>query len=182
MSTELTQVLEALTKISGRLDVLEGRIGPALVPLEPDPERADVPEGIRRSPSDSYYYREILTTTGLASIRVCEDCWIPIPRYRDFPGGLISPESDGDREQHGAKTHGLYIEGKPCRGVSPKAVCVSCYQAAFARMYPEAELAPLSEDLLSTNEKYPALPVTAGIATMSRPDGAVIELRDEVPA
>ena len=175
--SELTQILEAITKLSGRLDVLEGRVGPTLADLPPDPVIV-APEGVQFNPSDGYYYREL----DQKPLRVCEDCWQVIPRYRDFPQGLISPESDGDAHGNGAKTRRSVVEGKPAVAHLPKAICLPCYVAAFTRVYPTAVCMPLSAELVPTGEAYPALPVTKGTGTLSQPGQAPVLVYDEVAA
>lgn len=85
------------------------------------------------------------------SRRVCEGCWAIIPPYRDYPFGLTSPESDGaggtvpklkvnavDTENRQRAAAAIHIR---------KAVCVPCYAAAFARVYPDAPAPDLNEIL-----------------------------------
>lgn len=79
--------------------------------------------------ADGFYYQD--------GIRVCEDCWQPIPRYVDFPQGLTSPES--------AKYRATSVEGKEGIEALRKAVCLPCYHAAFQRAYPGAISTPLSD-------------------------------------
>lgn len=78
-------------------------------------------------------------------VRVCEDCWQPIPRYVDFPQGLTSPESDGDAGGNFAKRRITAVEGKEGAEALRKVVCLPCYHAAFARVYPGAVSTELSD-------------------------------------
>lgn len=106
------------------------------------------PNNVRQA-ADGYFYRDVEYKGQLASFRVCEDCWKIIPHYVDFSGGLVSPESDGDRNGNGAKTR---VVPAPAETVTPKtavehlrkAVCLSCYCAAFQRVYPSATLPDLN--------------------------------------
>ncbi len=45
--------------------------------------------------ADGFFSRSIHRDGQQHQVRVCEDCWQNIPRYIDYPAGLISPESDG---------------------------------------------------------------------------------------
>src|SRR5262245_53616939 len=94
---------------------------------------ADVTQG-----GDGFYY-------DAAGVRMCEDCWCPIPRYVDHPGGLTSPESDGDRGGNFGKTRKTAVEGKDATEALRKAVCLPCYLNAFSRFYPEAPVPALSD-------------------------------------
>jgi hypothetical protein len=100
------------------------------------------------------------------SLRVCEDCWQTIPPYRDFPQGLISPESDGA----GGAVPKLQVTTtdttSPDRALAAlhvrKVVCLPCYYHAFQRVYPGAVLPYLSEsliDLVPTATPDEALPL-----------------------
>lgn len=71
--------------------------------------------------------------------RVCEDCWCLIPRYVDFPSGLVSPESDGDAGGNFAKARKTSVAEKDGVEHLQKVVCLSCYLIAFSRFYPGAE-------------------------------------------
>lgn len=68
----------------------------------------------------------------------CEDCWIDIPPYEDFPTGLVSPEASGDRGGNFIKAQPQAIEGLMGIWHMQKAVCLPCYLAAFRRVYPDA--------------------------------------------
>ena len=105
---------------------------------------------------DGFYYDE-------QGKRLCEDCWKPIPKYRDFPDGLVSPESDGDRGGNGAKTRKTAIEGKDATEALRKAVCLDCYQAAFQRFYPGAPLAEMSRVIRETTERLAPEPVQEAV-------------------
>ena len=91
--------------------------------------------------ADGFYYGDVGTT----QVRFCEDCWQPIPRYVDFPVGLASPESDGDKGGNFAKYRMTAIEGKDAREALRKGVCLPCYFDAFRRVYPGAALPDLSD-------------------------------------
>jgi hypothetical protein len=67
-----------------------------------------------------------------------------IPTYVDFPLGLTSPESDGDREGRNAKRRPAAVEGKEGIEALRKAVCLDCYYLAFKRHYPGAVCAEFS--------------------------------------
>lgn len=86
--------------------------------------------------------------------RVCEDCENPIPRYKDFPHGLTSPESDGDGSWNQGKKRHAFIEGKSAIEPLSKAVCLDCYLKAFARVYPTASLPEFSRTLIDGTEAY----------------------------
>lgn len=94
---------------------------------------SDVAQG-----ADGFYYDAV-------GVRVCEDCWRPIPRYVDHLGGLTSPESDGDPGGNFAKFRMTAVEGKAAKEALRKAVCLPCYLAAFQRFYPGAALPALSD-------------------------------------
>lgn len=80
-------------------------------------------------------------------VRVCEDCWQPIPPYRDFPQGLTSPESDGANgrvpKRKITQTETLDPSRRLAAQAIRKAVCFECYVEAFRRTYPMAGLPPL---------------------------------------
>lgn len=101
---------------------------------------------------DGFYYDRI---DGI-DLRVCEDCEKPIPRYRDFPQGLTSPESDSGSDDWNMpkKSRMAVVEGKECMEVLRKAVCLDCYLAAFQRVYPEAAVPDLSRILMDGTEAY----------------------------
>lgn len=91
--------------------------------------------------ADGFYYVD--------GTRVCEDCWQPIPRYVDFPNGLVSPESDGDAGGNGAKRRPMNVEGHAGIEALQKAVCLPCYLAAFQRVYPSAALPEFRDVVLA---------------------------------
>lgn len=96
---------------------------------------------------DGYFTRRLVRDGVPQDVRVCEGCWQNIPRYVDFPYGLVSPESDGDA----AKTRRISMETNTASaGVEHlrKAVCLPCYLAAFSRQYPDAALPVLSADVI----------------------------------
>lgn len=176
LSDTLNAVQASLHTMNSRLDQIEGRLGPKPPELTPDTGRSDLPPGVRYNQGDSYYYR----VEDGKSQRVCEDCFEIIPRYRDFPQGLTSPESDGDPFGNGAKyktvLDGATDYGQPrvSRMACPKAVCLPCYYRAFRRMYPDAEMQILSGELMPTTEKYPEMPV-AGRETITMDGQPTIE-------
>ena len=99
----------------------------------------DKPENVTQS-GDGFFYTRIDNRM----VRVCEDCWEPIPNYVDFPHGLTSPESDGDAGGNFAKKRTASVEGKNAVEPMRKAVCLDCYFYAFMRVYPDAALPELS--------------------------------------
>lgn len=115
---------------------------------EPNP---DMPDGVFQG-ADGFYYEK----QGEKSVRVCEDCWKPIPRYVDFPQGLTSPESDGDAGGNFAKVRMIPIPESDKRGVEhlQKAVCLPCYLLAFNRVYPNAELPEFRDKVIGGIEQY----------------------------
>lgn len=76
---------------------------------------------------------------------VCEDCGEPIPFYRDFRSGLVSPESDKSRDQ-------VMGDGHVVHTVQEKAVCLPCYNLAFKRVYPDAPLPKISSDVVENTQ------------------------------
>lgn len=98
--------------------------------------------------ADGFLSREIQRDGVTQAVRVCEDCWQNIPRYVEFPFGLVSPESDGDAQGNAAKTRRTVVEGKRGAEHLRKAVCLPCYLAAFRRVYPTADVPGLCADLI----------------------------------
>jgi hypothetical protein len=91
--------------------------------------------------------------TNTVQTLVCEDCWQPMPRYIDFPKGLVSPESDGDGGGNFIKSRLVAMEtNEPKMGREhlQKAVCLPCYLAAFQRVYPGAKLPTLRDECTET--------------------------------
>lgn len=125
------------------------------IPLVTPPEKPiDVSVGV-----DGVYFRTVATTDRDGNItqvqvRVCEDCWQPIPQYVDFPRGLVSPESDGDEHGNGIKQRYTAVGPKMGWEHVSKVVCLNCYLAAFARVYPTAPLPTLRADYIETVEPY----------------------------
>lgn len=114
------------------------------------------PAPVRLSPvvpmaADGFYY----DTNGK---RLCEDCWTPIPRYVDFPDGLVSPESDGDAGGNYAKRRPMNVEGKDGIEALRKAVCLPCYIAAFMRVYPSAPLPEFRDQVIPPTVRYTPAP------------------------
>jgi hypothetical protein len=59
---------------------------------------------------------------------VCEDCWEPVPKYKDAPNGYVSPESN-------AKLRPGTVEGYYAVAAPEKIVCFHCLKAAVARTH-----------------------------------------------
>ena len=104
-----------------------------------------------------------------AGLCVCEDCWETIPHYLDFPRGLTSPESDGDAHGNGAKTKRMAIPDSDKAGIArfAKVVCLPCYLAAFARVYPGADPPALRADAVETVRPYE--PHTSSVVYVDQP-------------
>ena len=89
---------------------------------------------------------------------VCEVCWANMPQYRDFPRGLVSPESDdpaGNFSKHRKTAPPIPIASNPdamAIEAVQKTVCVPCYIQAFERRHPGVKPPKLSESLLNENE------------------------------
>ena len=101
---------------------------------------------------DGFFTRTIHRDGAALHVRVCEDCWQNIPRYVDFPAGLVSPESDG---AGGAvpKWRASTVETDNADRAGAiehlwKAVCLPCYHAAFSRVYPGAVSTPMRADVV----------------------------------
>ena len=105
-----------------------------------------IQQTFRQNPGDMFWYR--LDGDNMSAQRVCENCWQDIPRYRDFPSGLTSPDSDGDSGGNFAKTRKTTAEGLEAKEALRMAVCLPCYFEAFQRVYPGAELPDLSPVLM----------------------------------
>lgn len=127
------------------------------IPEAPPP---NLPDGVTMG-SDGVCFRnvDVLDANNLRTtitVRVCEDCWCVIPTYIDFPRGLVSPESDGDANGNGAKTklQAVGDSGKMGMAHLPKVVCLSCYLAAFSRVYPNAPLPELRGDATETVQAH----------------------------
>lgn len=93
-----------------------------------------VPEGVHLA-SDGQYYRSVVVGKDADNVdlvenkRVCETCWKDIPKYVDFPHGLVSPEPSYDKES------------KPRQ----KVLCVPCYRKIYKEMAPTVDVPELSE-------------------------------------
>lgn len=100
--------------------------------------------------TDGSVYRNIpnLTSGAIQAFRVCEDCYQIIPRYIDFPRGLVSPDSDGDRGGNFAKTRITGVGEKSGVEHLQKVVCLDCYLSAFSRWYPDAPPPDLRPDVV----------------------------------
>jgi hypothetical protein len=108
------------------------------IDFTPQPWMTSAPGGISLN-GDGFFYTTLERDGQPQQVRVCEDCWSPIPRYVDFPLGLTSPESDG------AKLRATHVESKAGFEHLMKAVCVPCYRLAFARVYPVGDCPDFSE-------------------------------------
>lgn len=106
--------------------------------------------------ADGTYARHIVRDGAQLAVRVCEDCWRTMPRYVDFPAGLVSPESDGDHQGNFAKTRQTTVGDKLGVEHLRKVVCLDCYYAAFQRFYPGAALPELRADLVGDGHTPPA--------------------------
>src|SRR5262249_32943947 len=88
-------------------------VGPDAPPPEIDARAwlAEIayPDDVTPSLNDGYFSRQITREGKSINVRVCEDCWQNIPRYADFPFGLVSPESDGDRQGQHAKRRQMVL-------------------------------------------------------------------------
>jgi hypothetical protein len=127
---------------------------------------------------DGFFYRTITRDGASHNVRVCEDCWSNIPRYVDFPAGLISPESDGTETAVAKMRPGTVETDSPKRAAGAehlwKAVCLPCYIAAFGRVYPEAACPDLRGDVIGDGAPIQLPPPTPaselGRETMTRWD------------
>ena len=95
--------------------------------------KAEQPKGVYQG-ADGRFVRAVTVGEGqdgpIVDIRgVCEDCWRDIPRYVDFPTGLVSPEAVKD------------AKGNP----REKVICRECYIDAQTRISPDADLSTLSD-------------------------------------
>lgn len=115
---------------------------------------------------DGTFYRNTQNGADITALRVCEDCWQVIPRYTDFPRGLVSPESDGDAGGNGAKTRKTVVVEKDGIEHLQKVVCLSCYFAAFDRVYPGGVRPELRAVVIGPSQP---VEVTVGEATVEIP-------------
>lgn len=124
--------------------------------------------------ADGFFSRTIQRDGRTHNVRVCEDCWQNIPRYLEFPAGLVSPESDGDAGAVPKLRMDTVDTDSPKRRQAAahlwKAVCVPCYLAAFARVYPGAGLPTLNQAVVGDGRPVtPAIePAAVGRVTVSR--------------
>ena len=109
---------------------------------------ANAPSDVTQT-ADGFFTRTITRDGVSHNVRVCEDCWQNIPRYVEFPAGLVSPESDGENGTVPKMRPTTVDTDSPLRAAAAehlrKAVCLPCYLAAFARVYPGANLPYLSD-------------------------------------
>lgn len=95
--------------------------------------------------------------------RACEECWEPIPPYRDFLRGLTAPDSDGDLCGNMAKRRPSAVEGKDGVEALRRAVCLPCYRTVFARVYAGVPPPDLDATSLQTIPP-PEAPIDGGSA------------------
>lgn len=99
--------------------------------------------------ADGFFSRTITRDGRSHNVRVCEGCWQNIPRYLEFPAGLISPDSDGDAGTVPKLRIDTVATDNPKRAQATahlwRAVCVPCYLEAFALVYPGAALPVLND-------------------------------------
>ena len=100
---------------------------------------------------------------------VCEDCWEEIPKYIDFPRGLVSPESDGDLGGNFVKSRATITGGLDGIEHMQKVVCLPCYKEAYKRTYPKAKLPKLSEDIMEEKQIAKLPPVLTDIVYVDEP-------------
>jgi hypothetical protein len=116
--------------------------------------------------ADGLYSRTIMRDGVAQSVRVCEDCWQTIPRYVDFPFGLVSPESDGAAGAVPKVRPTTVATNDPGRSEAlehvRKVVCVPCYFSAFARVYPDAALPVLSQGVIGDGAPPAVVPDVDG--------------------
>lgn len=128
---------------------------------------ADVTAG-----GDGFFSRTIQRDGQTHQVRVCEDCWQNIPRYVDFPAGLISPESDGAGGMVPKLRPGTVETDSPERAAAAehlwKAVCLPCYLAAFERVYPDAALPDLSANVVGDGTPVPVHVLCPPVDSMGR--------------
>jgi hypothetical protein len=126
--------------------------------------------------ADGFFSRTIQRDGQIHYVRVCEDCWRNIPRYVDFPAGLISPESDGAGGAVPKLRPSTVETDSPERASAAehlwKALCLPCYLEAFQRVYPGAVCPELNANVVGDGAPVPpAPPVDAeavGRVTVSR--------------
>ena len=128
---------------------------------------ADVIQG-----ADGFFSRTIQRDGRSHNVRVCEGCWQNIPRYIEFPAGLISPESDGMGDTVPKLRLDTVATDNPKRSQAAahlwKAVCLRCYLEAFARVWPGVPAPPLNPAVVGDGSpiELPKEP-----EAMSRADG-----------
>jgi len=158
---QLADVELALRQVQARLDAMHAELDGI--------EQANVPAGVFRG-GTGLYYKHVEGVT----VPVCEDCWAPIPHYRerDFRHGLISPESDGDAGGNFVKRRRQMIEGKIGEWRPGKVVCVPCYVLAFQRVYPGA-VPPQFDDALVSSPRSSVPTVLAPFEYVPEPKAGV---------
>lgn len=130
---------------------------------------------------DGYFTRTITRDGQSHNVRVCEDCWQNIPRYVDFPAGLASPEGAMEHSDVPKVRAANVATDNPRRsgGLEHllKAVCLPCFMAAFARVYPNGPMPTFSDKVVGDGAPVTQAPPMAaeelGRVTMTRPDEKV---------
>ena len=109
------------------------------------------PPGDVQIGGDGFFTRPIVRDGVTHNVRVCEDCWQNIPRYVDFPAGLVSPESDGDVSVPKVRPTTVDTDSAH-RALAVehlfRVVCLPCYLAAFQRVHPAAPRPDLRADVI----------------------------------
>ena len=123
---------------------------------EPSLPPVSLPEDVQQGP-DGFYFREVARvaedgTVTLIPTRVCEDCWEVIPKYVDFPRGIVSPELETDMRY--VKRKWVAIGNTEAWQPLAKAVCLPCYIAAYQRVYPEGIVPTLNTAIVEQLEVY----------------------------
>jgi len=124
--------------------------------------------------ADGKYYRVDSSTdndgaTTTKDTLVCEDCWGEIPKYVDFPRGLVSPESDGDLGGNFVKTRPTIVGGLEGIEHMQKAVCLPCYLKAFERHYPKGKRPKLSDDVMEEKQAAKLPPLVTDLPFVDEP-------------
>jgi|SRR5579862_4337749 len=107
--------------------------------------------------------------TVVTTVLVCEDCWEEIPKYVDFPRGLVSPESDGDLGGNFVKKRAALVGGLEGTEHLQKVVCLPCYLNAFRRIYPKGKLPKLSDDIMEEKQIAKLPPVLTDAVYVDEP-------------
>ena len=165
VETLRVELLKAISTDPEFLEAVRGLLTEAPPPLPPLAPPANMPSDVSQG-NDGICFRTITRTDAdgvvtTTQVRVCEDCWTEIPRYVDFPRGLVSPESGGDAGGNGIKRKWTTVGEKQGWESLQKVVCLACYLAAFQRTYPDAALPDLRPDFTEIIEPYTPAPEIA---------------------